>query len=53
MYISNEVTWKRRQELEHRYIECVWTEICQKNSNVFCYVQFTGLQKAQISTHGF
>ncbi|XP_057311814.1 uncharacterized protein LOC130649536 [Hydractinia symbiolongicarpus] len=35
MYISNRIKWKRRSDLEHRDLECIWIEIFQKNSKTF------------------
>ena len=35
MYVSNNITWKRRLDLETGEIEAIWIEVIQKNSKSF------------------
>ena len=35
IYISNRIKWKRRNDLEHENIECLWIEIIQEKAKNF------------------
>ena len=39
VYIENHVHFKRRQELESKYVESIWIEVCQKKAKSF-FVSF-------------